>query len=96
MSIPSTVHAEIHSPCDGEQTLNKLNSSTYMGTTGDFGYVILFKVDTVTPVTWGMRTFSGPSGCEDPVTFYRSTAADDPLGNYDQENGSGTATVTEL
>ena len=90
-ALPATLLLSVVSPCQGQQTLTKVNDSAYSGSNGDFTLVNLYSISEGGNESWALQIInygSTPSGCQGITNFRLSEPSDDPTGTYCLWNGS--------
>ncbi len=101
-SLPATLQVLVQSPCQGQQTLDKISDSAFSGTVGDFTVVNLFAITDGGSDSWAIQVVNfdqSPPGCFGITNYRLNTPSDNPIGAYCLWDGSskdcsaGQATV---
>ena len=65
-SLPTTLQVSVPTPCTGQQTVTKINDSSYSGTTGPFNIVNLLAILDGGDDSWALHVINfdqNPPGC---------------------------------
>jgi len=87
----------VNTPCPGNQVVNMVASTHYVGSNGDFTYAILTRSPSETRWRITIYDYSGPGPCSPNKTFDQvDPAADDPTGDYSGGNDDEQAFVADF